>query len=317
MSTPHPDSGSPPTPSPTPPRVLVIGTGAIGGYYGGRLAQAGAEVAALCRSDFATVQAQGIRIESLQGDFHFQPQPVLRHPADYAGCPDYILVSLKVLPEIVVADLIRPVVGPKTAIVLIQNGIEIESTVAAAFPENETLSALAFICVSRTAPGVLRHTCYGRLALGHYPRGESAAATRLATWFDRAGVSCLVSASIVTDRWRKLVWNAPFNPLSVLAGGLTTQQIMASPELARLAEAVMAEVVMLAAAAGHPLPPDVIEKNLRETRSMFPYKTSMLLDREAGRPLEVEAILGNAVRIAHALGVPVPRLETLCALLAP
>ncbi|MEO5370823.1 MAG: 2-dehydropantoate 2-reductase [Magnetococcus sp. DMHC-1] len=298
------------------PRILVVGSGAVGGYYGGHLARAGLEVSAVCRSDFATVHAQGIRIETPQGGFHFTPASVLRQAADYDGYPDYILVTLKVLPEIVIADLIRPVVGPKTVILLIQNGVDIESAVAAAFPDQEILSGLAFICVSRMAPGVLRHTCYGRLAIGRYPRGESLAARNLAEWFGKAGVPCLVSESIVTDRWRKLVWNAPFNPISVLGGGLTTREIMNSPELTSLARAVMEEVLVTAHAAGHPLPSEVVEKNLAETRTMQPYKTSMLLDHEARRPMEIEAILGNTVRIARALGVAIPRIETLYALLS-
>ncbi|MBF0152580.1 MAG: 2-dehydropantoate 2-reductase [Magnetococcales bacterium] len=313
-TTPATNSEPPAQPAP-PPRVLVVGTGAIGGYYGGRLAQAGLEVAALCRSDFATVQSRGIHIESLQENFDFAPRPVLRQLTDYDGYPDYILVTLKVLPEIVTADIIRPVVGPGTVIVLIQNGVEIESSVADAFPNHEILSGLAFICVSRIAPGLLRHTCHGRLAIGRYPQGGSPAAESLAHWFRRAGTSCTVSPAIVTDRWRKLVWNAPFNPLSVLAGGLTTQDIMASPRLADLARRVMEEVLAIAEAAGHPLPPEVVERNLTETRAMYPYKTSMLLDYEAKRPMEVEAILGNAVRKAHSLGIAAPRLETLYALL--
>ncbi|MBF0323238.1 MAG: 2-dehydropantoate 2-reductase [Magnetococcales bacterium] len=274
METTHPVASASLDPSAiSPPRILVVGTGAIGGFYGGRLAQAGLEVAAVCRSDFAAVRSQGIRIESVQGTFHFTPQPTLRQPADYAGLPDYILVTLKVLSEIDVAAIIRPVVGPDTVIVLIQNGMEIEASVAAAFPDHEILSGLAFICVSRTAPGVLRHTCHGRLTIGRYPQGESPSAQRLATWFNKAATPCMASASIVTERWRKLVWNAPFNPLSVLGGGLTTQEIMASPILSRLARQVMEEVWSVAAAAGHSLPPEVVEKNLTETRAMQPYKT--------------------------------------------
>lgn len=296
--------------------ILVVGAGAVGGYYGGRLAQAGARVSVVARSDYEVVEKEGIHIESPAGDFHFRPHRVLRSATAFGGFPDVILVGLKVLKEIRTADLIRDVVGPKTAVLLIQNGVDIEPPVAEAFPENEILSGLAFICVHRTAPGKVLHQDYGRLVLGRYPGGPSETAQRLAAMFRRSGVPCEVTEDVVTARWQKLVWNAPFNPMSVLCGGASTQEMLGHEETTRLVRAVMEEVCAVAAATGHPLPPDIVEGMIADTRKMTPYKTSMLLDFEAGRPMEVEAILGNAVRIARSLRVPVPRMETLYALLS-
>ncbi|NJD05175.1 MAG: 2-dehydropantoate 2-reductase, partial [Methylococcaceae bacterium] len=118
---------------------------------------------------------------------------------------------------------------------------------------------------------------------------------------------------ITAARWQKCVWNAPFNPLSVLSGGLPTSEILSHQE--NLVRAIMAEICAIAQASGHPLPADVIEHNVEHTRAMPPYKTSMLLDFEAGRPMETEAILGNAVRAGHSLGVAIPHLETVYALM--
>lgn len=308
-------SPSPSSPEAPHPRVLVVGTGAVGGYYGAKLQQAGAHVSVVCRSDFDAVTRNGIQINSIDGDFHFTPDAVLPRVADAPSPPDYLLCALKVLPDVDVASVIAPAVGLETAIVLLQNGVEIENPVAAAFPDNQLISALAFICVNRTAPGIIEHLCFGRLALGDFPTGLSPMAQRLAALFESADVVCAATEAVVTARWRKLVWNAPFNPISVLGGGLSTAEMMDRGETERLARAVMEEVAALAMATGHPLEKGIVEKNLEDTRVMKPYRTSMLLDWEAGRPLEVEAILGNAVRAARREGVAIPRIETLYSLL--
>ena len=105
------------------PSILVVGTGAIGGFYGGKLAQGGARVAALCRSDVEIVKSKGIQVKSVYGDFHFTPETVIQNVYDYGAPPDYILVGLKVLPEIDTATIIKDIVGPDTSIILLQNGI--------------------------------------------------------------------------------------------------------------------------------------------------------------------------------------------------
>jgi 2-dehydropantoate 2-reductase len=297
------------------PRILVVGTGAIGGFYGGKLAQVGASVSTLCRSDYEMVKAKGISIKSTLGDFHFTPEKVIRDLAEYGFPPDYLLVALKVLPEISTAEIIKEVVGPDTAIVLLQNGVEIEKPVVQAFPNNEIISGLAFICATRTSPGHIDHTDFGRLVIGRFPAGKSAKMEELAKLFNDSGLSCTVSEDVVTDRWRKLVWNAPFNPISVLAGGADTKTMVENPESLELARQVMEEVCEIAEAVGHPLPVAVVQENIEGTRRMSPYKSSMLVDFEAGRPMEVEAILGNAIRVAKRHGVAVPHMESLYGLL--
>lgn len=297
------------------PRILVVGTGAIGGFYGGKLAQGGARVATLCRSDYKTVKAKGISVSSSLGDFHFTPEKVIRDVREYGPPPDYILVGLKVLPEINTAEIIKDVVGRETAIVLLQNGVEIEEPVAKAFPNNEIIGGLAFICVTRTDPGHIDHIDFGRLVIGLFPAGKSAKVDRLANLFEEAGVPCSVTEDVVTDRWRKLVWNAPFNPISVLGGGADTKTMVENPESLELARQVMEEVCKIAEAAGHHLPAAVVQENIEGTRRMTPYKSSMLVDFEAGRPMEVEAILGKALRVAKRHGVAAPHIESLYGLI--
>lgn len=298
-----------------PTRVLVLGTGALGSLYGGMLAQAGAEVTVVARSDYDAVAAEGVRVDSLWGDFVFRPQRVLRSSAEYGETPDYLLVCLKVLPEIDLVEMIRPVAKPPCTVVLMQNGIEIEPPIVRAFPELEVVSALAFVCCNRLAPGHVHHLDYGRLMLGRFPDGESEQAARLASLFGRVGVECGLTDNVRRTRWVKLVWNAPFNPMSVLANGATTAEILADPVTLSVAETVMWEVCRLAEADGQPLGETVVRRNLDDTRKMKPYRTSMLLDFQAGRPMEVEAILGNAVRAAERLKVEVPTIRCLYGLL--
>lgn len=170
-----------------------------------------------------------------------------------ADPPDYVLLCVKVVEGVDRIGLLRDAVGPATAIVLICNGVEVESGIAEGFPQHELISGLAFICVTRLAPGRIWHQAYGRLALGNYPSGVSAKTQALAAAFARSGIACVTSDTIVTARWQKCLWNAAFNPLSVLSGGLATGDILAHQET--LVRALMAEVAQIAQAVGHPLPP--------------------------------------------------------------
>lgn len=295
-------------------KILVVGSGAIGGFYGALLAKQGAEVSVVCRSDFQQVKRHGLEIESHNlGSWTFKPAQVLQQAADYQGSADYIILCTKVLPGLQRADLIRAAVDNNTAIVFIQNGVEIEQELLDAFPDNEIISGLAFICCNRNKPGRIHHLAYGHLALGNFPQGISSKTRQLCMLFERAGISCRATQDIATARWQKCVWNAPFNPLSVLSGGLLTADILGRHE--SLVRSIMLEVCAIAAATGHPLPEDIVEKNIASTYAMPPYKTSMLLDFEARRPMETEAILGNAVRAGKRTGVACPCLETLYGLM--
>ncbi len=296
------------------PEILLIGPGAIGSFYVGKLAQTGAKVSALCHDDYDTIASSGIKVQSVLGDFHFFPEPI-RSVEDYNGKADYIIVATKVLPEIDIVNLIRTAVKPWSSIVLLQNGIDIETPVANAYPDNEIISGLAFICVSRVSPGHVHHQDYGKLTIGKYPFGSSDKINLLGKLFLEAGVPFVIETDIITSRWKKLVWNAPFNPMSVVGGGVDTEMMVNNPVSLPVVRAVMEEVAMLAAADGHPLPDGFIDQNIKDTIKMKPYKTSMLLDYENHRPMEVEAILGNALRKGEKLGIKTPHIKTLYALL--
>lgn len=295
-------------------KVLVVGAGAIGGFYGALLAKAGAEVAVVCRSDYEAVKRHGYRITShALGHWQFMPEEVLRDVGEYQDQADYLILCTKLTPEISRAELIRPAVAEHTAIVFIQNGVEIEPELQQAFPDNLLISGLAFICCNRVAPGEIDHLAYGRLVIGNLSGRDEPKMAHLRDLFQNAGIECELSTDIVTSRWQKCVWNAPFNPLSVLSGGLATQAILQNQE--NFVRRVMQEVCSIAAACGHSLPADIVDANIALTHDMPPYKTSMLLDFERGHRMETEAILGNAVRAAQRQGVDCPCLQSLYALM--
>ena len=297
-------------------KVLIVGAGGVGAYFGGRLAQAGMEVSVLCRSNYEQVKKNGFKIKSIAGDFSFKPAGVYRSCAEYPDQADYLIVTTKVLPEIDVVKIIKAAAKPNTMIVLIQNGIEIEPEIAAAFPDNELVSSIAYIGVFQLGGGRIEHQASGRLKMGVYRGGSSEKLDLLSANFNKAKVECEVVADIEYFRWVKLVWNTPYNPVSVLAGGADTKVISTTKGLEDLCVELMREVCTVAKSRGIHLPEDIIQKNLEYTRGFPPYKTSMLLDFENKRPLEVEAIVGKVIRIAMEEKVAVPHLKTVYALLS-
>lgn len=291
-------------------KFLVVGAGAVGAYFGGRLAQAGCKVSVTCRSEYDVVKEKGFEIKSVDGDFHFEPENVYKQTSEITEYPDYVIVSLKALPEVDTVEIIKSAVGPETVILLLQNGIDIEQPVTEVFPENEILRALAFICVSRTSPGHVNHVDFGLLTLGKFPVGQSKKADLLGEFFNSAGVKTTVTDDIIAGSFKKLAWNAAFNPLSV-AYKMTTKEILDNPETAKFAENIMKEVCEIAKFANHPLPQETVPDLLKATKNMKPYKTSMLQDYENGKPLETEVILGNTLRISQKLGIEVPNISKL------
>lgn len=299
----------------TSPSILIVGAGAIGALFGSALARQGAQVSVVCRSDFDHVARHGYNIRSgLLGDHTFRPHAVLREVAQCAQPPDYLILTVKVLQGVDRAALIRPAVGPRTVIMLIENGIDIEAEITDAFPANELLSALAFIAIGRTGAGDIHHQSHGSLVIGRYPSGVTPAAQTIAALFEASKIDIKLTDNVVGARWQKALWNAVFNPISILGGVLDTQSMLRTPEDQEFIRRAMLEVNAVAASGGYGKPLQFIDQLIAGTRTMPAYKTSMALDFEARRPLELEAILGNVVRTGRANGVAMPALETIYAL---
>jgi 2-dehydropantoate 2-reductase len=298
-------------------KLLLIGAGSVGAYFCGRAAQGGAAVEVVVHSGFETIQKNGYSIASIAGDFTFRPERLLHHSSEASADIDAVILATKVLPEVDRKALLEPVLNREThpPVLLIQNGVGIEDEIAEAFPDNEIISGIAYIGASRPAPGKILHSGAGRLIIGKFGGGDSAAADMLAAVFRTGGVPCETVENIALERWRKLLWNLPFNPVSVLGGGLNSRQLCDGGETEALCAALMKEVIAVANAAGVPLTGEMAAEQFEYTRHFPPYKTSMLQDFEAGRALEVDAIIGNAVKIADRLDVPVPVMRTCAALL--
>ncbi len=293
----------------------VIGTGALGGYYGGRLQQAGAEVHFLLRSDYEHVRRHGLRIESIAGDFELPRVKAYRHATDMPPC-EVVLVTLKSTQNHCLPELLPPLVKADTIVAVLQNGLGIEAEAAAIVGADKVVGGLCFICSNKVGPGHIRHLDYGQITLAEYtaddrPGGITARLRWLAADLEQARIPLTLADDLVTARWKKLVWNIPFNGLSVVLNAATDELIQCEHSRA-LAIELMQEV-LAAAAVVHQrhIPASFIHEMVAATAQMQPYRTSMKLDYDAGRPLEVEAIFGRPLRLAQAAGLAVGHLDTV------
>ncbi len=289
-------------------KILLIGAGSVGAYFCGRAALGGADVEVLVRRSHGEIIRDGYKVESIAGDFSFRPVRVIDTAADVSDDIDFIVMATKVLPEIDRVKLLAPAAGlpHHPPVILIQNGVGIEEEIASAFPENEIISVIAYIGASRKAVNRICHTGAGKLIMGRFGGGASLNTECAAQLFRSGGVECVVTENIALERWRKLLWNLPFNPVSVLGGGLDTSELCDGGCTEELCSTLMDEVIAVANAVGVPLTRKMADEQIGYTRNFPPYKTSMLQDFTAGRPLEVDAILGNMVKMAEKYHVPVP-----------
>jgi 2-dehydropantoate 2-reductase len=293
----------------------VIGAGAIGGFYGATLARAGHEVHFLARNNAEEMNRNGIEVLSPNGDFAVAE--VDAHPTwETMPACDVVIIAVKSTANDDVFARVSRVVKPNGTALLVQNGIGAEAQLAAHLPESvETVGGLAFILAQKTGPNQFSHYDYGALTLGVFATDYSPAQgddrlTGLVEALTGAGIVTHVSDSLLGARWQKLVWNIPFNSLSVVLDA-TTAELISHSETYRLASTMMDEVMAAAAADGCPLPPDFAEGMLTATKTMKPYSTSMKVDFNAGRPLEYQAVAGEALARAEMTDTPMPVLETV------
>lgn len=298
---------------PTPFRTIsVVGAGALGGYYGGRLAQHGHDVHFLLRGDYDAVRASGLTVKSIDGDFTLPPDRVRAH-RDVREMPksDLVLVTIKSTANDQLPALVAPLLHETTTIVTLQNGLGNEDLLADQFGPHRVLGGMAFVCINRVAPGVIHHTDHGLIRLGEFSGGRSARAETIAAMFNAARIRTNVLDDLRYGRWEKLVWNVPFNGLGALLDATTDKLIGDETHGLPLVRALMGEVVAAANANGVALPAAVIEQKIDATRTMGAYRSSMQVDRQQGRAMEVEAIFGQPLRAARAGGVATPHLEML------
>lgn len=290
-------------------RYAVIGMGAIGGFYGAKLARAGREVHFLSHSDYEYVLSHGLHITSCDGDFSLPHINAYGSP-DEMPVADVVIVGLKTTNEHLLRTLLPPLLHPGTLVILIQNGIGVEADVQSWFPDLALAAGLAFICSAKTEPGHVHHQCYGSITLGNYScKDEALFQTVLADFCD-AGIDAH-EVDYLEARWRKAVWNMPFNGMTV-ALQTQTNQLLAHPATRQLIYEQMMEVIGAANALGvSALDESFAQKMMQMTDEMVPYSPSMRLDFDFHRPMEIHYLYTRPIAEARAAGFAMPRLEML------
>lgn len=304
------------------PKVLVLGTGPIGAIYAYLFHCANSQVTTVCRSNYDAISSNGIRILSQQlGQVSFTPHAVVRDVRDCDSAErkefDYVLVTTKaVSDDSTLLDALQLVLSPRTVIVLIQNGIGIEAPYASRFPE-QVVSSVVYLPSEQVSPGVFRQNGPDLLEVGHFPaRPPSASLQTFAEVLERGGGKVVAVEDVQRCRWKKALINACWNPIAALTLNRDAEFIGCDEGAMGLCRAIMLEILSVAHQEGyHDLTEVDIERQLdravQRSKVGKGIKMSMLADVESGRELEVEAIIGNPLRMGRQHGLALPRLEML------
>ncbi len=290
----------------------IIGGGALGGYYGGLLQRSGLPTRFLLRSDLEHVRQHGLRVDSKHGDFHLENVEAYGDPSELPPA-DVVVVALKTTQNHQLPDLLATCVKPDGVVLVLENGLHPERDAAAVVGPDRVIGGLCFLCSNKLGPGHISHVDFGHIDMGT-TSADTAVHERLEVIvadFNAAGIKTRAVTDLRQARWRKLVWNVPYNGLSVVLNA-TTDRLMKDPDTRRLVVRLMEEVVASARAAEDvTIDPAFVQQMLDYTDSMVPYKTSMMLDHEAQRPMEIEAIVGDPVRAAQAAGYEPEAMKVL------
>ncbi len=311
-------------------RFVIAGAGAIGAYLGARMARAGLDVTLFARgAHLRAMQEHGVRVRSAEGDFDARPRVVAS--LGEAGPADVVILAVKAHGLTQLAPQLAPVLGPETIVVSTQNGIPwwyfqgsggpLEGTslervdpggvIAAAIEPRRVLGSLIYFATEIAEPGVVLHTEGNRVSLGEPDGTRSERCRKIAEALNASGLRCRLTAQMRTEIWVKLLGNVVFNPISALTGA-TLAQIVRDPQVNALARSMMEETEAVARALGLELPIG-IDQRMAGAEKVGEHKTSMLQDLEAGRPLELEAVVGAVVELAERLHLPVPHTRTVYA----
>ena len=311
-------------------KFVIVGAGAIGAYLGARLTQAGADVLLFARgAHLQAMQTHGLRVVSEDGDFHVEPKVVDNLAA--AGTADVVLLGVKAHSLTALAPQLSVLFGPETVVVSTQNGIpwwyfqihggefqglhldcvDPGGTIASAIEPRRVLGSLVYFSTDIVEPGVVHHTEGNRLSLGEPDGSRSERARKIAEAFIKAGLRCPITTRIRNEIWVKLLGNIAFNPISVLTGG-TLEEMVRHPDIARLVREVMTETEAVVAKLGIELPIS-IDQRMAGAEKVGAHKTSMLQDHEAGRPMEIEAVVGGVVELGERFGLSMPATRAIYA----
>lgn len=292
----------------------IVGTGAVGGYYGALLQRAGFNVHFLLHRDYDHVRRNGLTIESSHGDFTLPVVNAYSNPAEMPRC-DTVIVALKTTANRVLPSILPHLVKEDGIVLSLQNGLGSEEEIAAIVGPGNVLGGLCFLCANKIGPGHIRHLDYGLVTIGEYRRdGEAAGITPrlegLGANLSTAGIPIRLEEDLAHARWKKLVWNIPFNGLAVVRN-VTTDRLIQDRPTRTLIETMMREVADASTACARPIEESFIRKMIVDTEKMEPYAPSMKLDYDRGNPMEIESIYGHPIRAAKARGIAMPETEKL------
>ena len=296
-------------------RVLVYGAGGVGGFFGGLLARAGEDVHFVARGPhFEALRQSGLSIRSaLLGDIVVPRVSVFRSAVE-AGRADVVLVCVKTHQTAEILDDLAAVVGPETVVIPLQNGVEGDEQLAARFGSDRVIPAVVYVGATAEMPGVISHAAAGRIGLGTMPGGDATRLPRIRDLLARSGQPIYIARDIQRERWHKLMWNAAFNSVSAL-----TQQgpadLLAIPDSRALLVSLMREVIEVARACGVDLREEDIHEQIAWTERAAGLRTSTMVDRERGRRMEIEGLVGVIVRKGRNAGVETPGTDAVYALL--
>jgi 2-dehydropantoate 2-reductase len=295
---------------PEKPRIAIIGAGALGCYYGARLVTAGEDVHFLARSGRAALMVKGLKVKTPTEKISVRKIQVYGSAHEIGPC-DLVIIATKATANEALKTILPPLLKPDTAVLTLQNGLGVEEPVADIVGPARVLGAICYIGCMRTAPGVVDCSFPGLMTIGKFGKPAGERTQMIASLWRRAGVKCTAQDNLELQRWHKLVWNVPFNGLSIVSGGITTDVIIADEGLRLMARRLMEEVVEAAAKFGHVISRSFVDLQFERTAKMGGYRPSSLIDFEEGRDMEIEEIWGEPVRRAKQVGATVPRMEML------
>lgn len=298
-------------------RVAVMGSGGIGGYYGGKLAAGGEEVTFIARgAHLEAIRRNGLQVNSVAGDFHVHAKAT--DDPSTIGPVDLVLFCVKGYDTETAAERIRPLIGAETVVLCLQNGVDNEEKLARILGPAHVLGGVVHILSTISAPGVINQVAGPRtLKCGEMGGGLSARVTRIADVFVRVGVRAEASANILVDLWEKFLFICAQGGVTAL-GRLGIGEILGCPETAQFYRGVMEEIAAVGRARGVALPADAVERAIAFAKTLQPgMRSSLAHDLERGNRLEVEALVGAVVRYGAEVKVPTPLNFAIYACLLP
>lgn len=286
----------------------IIGVGAIGGFYGGLLAHAGRSVRFLLHNDYLYVAEHGLRVDSCDGNFQIDKVEAYQNSEEMPKS-DVVIVGLKSVNNHLLPELLKPIIDDHTVVILIQNGIGLEEDLQQVFPNLHIVAGLAFICSAKVGAGHINHQCYGSINLGNYSCPDEIFQAVLAD-MQEAGIKA-AEVPYLEARWKKAVWNMPFNGMTV-ALNTSTDQLLKNPATRQLIYDQMMEVIGAANALGvNTLTSEFADKMMQMTDDMTPYSPSMKLDFDFHRPMEIPYLYSRPIAEARKAGFDMPKLAML------